>query len=217
MEWGIRKKNALSLIFLESHGSWYVFCGCSEMFLVIWWHLTEKPERIFWPTPITPFHLYSAKQVLNGNLHSGFSSNSRGWERLFIGQLVPFSSAFTGGSVLKNLPANAGVAGDVGSVPVLGRSPGEGNGKSLHYSCLENPMDRGAWQDIVHGVTKSQTRLSTHAFFLQSVLAFNHVLDMLPSVAFKDCRNLFMRHLLTFKCWKLRHILKDTMSTSLWK
>ena len=98
---------------------------------------------------------------------------------------MPFSFAFAGSSAIKNLPANAGVGGDVGSVPVLGRSPGEGNGKPLHYSCLENPMDRGAWQDIVHGVTKSQTRLSSHAFFLQSVLSFNHVLDMLPSVAFK--------------------------------
>ena len=50
-------------------------------------------------------------------------------------------------------------AGDVGSIPELGRSPGEGNGKPLQYSCLENPMDRGAWQATVHGVAKSQTRL----------------------------------------------------------
>ena len=50
---------------------------------------------------------------------------------------------FTGGLVVKNLPANAG---DVGSVSGLGRSPGEGNGNSLQYSCLGNCMDRGAWQ-----------------------------------------------------------------------
>ena len=54
-------------------------------------------------------------------------------------------------------------AGDVGSIPGLGRSPGEGNGYSLQYSCLENPMDRGAWRATAHGVTKSLTRLSTHA------------------------------------------------------
>ena len=48
-------------------------------------------------------------------------------------------------------------AGDPGSVPGLGRYPGEGNGNILQYSCLENSMDRGAWQAIVHGVTKSQT------------------------------------------------------------
>ena len=51
-------------------------------------------------------------------------------------------------------------AGDLGLIPVSGRSPGEGNGNPLQYSCLENPMDRGAWRATVHGVTKSQTRLS---------------------------------------------------------
>ena len=58
--------------------------------------------------------------------------------------------------VVKNLPANAG---DLGSIPGLGRAPGEGNGNPLQYSCLENPMDRGAWWATVHGVTKSRTRL----------------------------------------------------------
>ena len=53
--------------------------------------------------------------------------------------------------MVKNLPANAG---DSGSISGKGRSPGEGNGKPLQYSCLENPMDRGAWQATVHGVTK---------------------------------------------------------------
>ena len=51
-------------------------------------------------------------------------------------------------------------AGDLDSIPGSGRSPGEGNGNPLQYPCLENPMDRGAWQATVHGVTKSQTRLS---------------------------------------------------------
>ena len=50
--------------------------------------------------------------------------------------------------------------GDLGSIPRLGRSPGGGHGNSLQYSCLENPMDRRAWQAIVHGVAKGQTRLS---------------------------------------------------------
>ena len=61
---------------------------------------------------------------------------------------------FPGGSVVKNPPANAG---DVGLIPESGRSPGEGNGNPLQYSCLEKPMDRGDWQAIAHGVTKSQT------------------------------------------------------------
>ena len=58
---------------------------------------------------------------------------------------------FPGGSVVKNPPANAG---DPGSIPGLGRSPGEGNGTPLQHSCLENPMDRGAWRETVHRVTE---------------------------------------------------------------
>ena len=69
---------------------------------------------------------------------------------------------FSGVSAVKNPPARAGDAGDVGSVPGWGRSPGERNGFPLQDSCLESPMDRGAWRAAVQGVTKSQTRLSTH-------------------------------------------------------
>ena len=59
--------------------------------------------------------------------------------------------------VVKNPPANAGDIGDPGSTPGWGRFPGGGHGDPLQDSCLENPMDRGAWQVIVHGVSKSQT------------------------------------------------------------
>ena len=58
--------------------------------------------------------------------------------------------------MVKNLPANVGDAGEV-SIPGSGRSPGGGHGTPLQYSCLGNPMDRGAWQATVHGVAKSQT------------------------------------------------------------
>ena len=58
---------------------------------------------------------------------------------------------FSGGSVVKNLPANAG---DKGSVPELGKFPGEGNGNPLQYSCLGNPMDRKAWWAVVHGIAE---------------------------------------------------------------
>ena len=74
------------------------------------------------------------------------------------------SGGFPGGSESKESACNAG---DLSSIPWLGRSPGEGNGNPLQYSCLENPMDRGAWQATVHGVTKCQTRLSgyhTHGY-----------------------------------------------------
>ena len=61
--------------------------------------------------------------------------------------------------VVKNLPANAGDVIEAGSIPGLGRSPGGRHGNPLQYSCLENPMDRGAWRVRVHRVTKSSTRL----------------------------------------------------------
>ena len=60
-------------------------------------------------------------------------------------------------SVVKNLPANSGDAGDVSIILGMGRSPGGRNGNPLQYSCLENSMDRGAWQATVYGVAKSQT------------------------------------------------------------
>ena len=61
---------------------------------------------------------------------------------------------FPGGSVVKNLPANSGAAGVMGSIPASGRSPGGGNCNPLQYSCLDNHMDRGAWRAAIHGVTK---------------------------------------------------------------
>ena len=63
--------------------------------------------------------------------------------------------------MVKSLPANAGDSGDMGLIPGLGRTP-EVNGNPLQYSCLENSIDRGAWWATVHGVSKSQTLLSTH-------------------------------------------------------
>ena len=77
--------------------------------------------------------------------------------------------------IVKNKPNSRGLsrwlsgkesscqAGDASSIPGLGRSPGEGDGNPLQYSCLENPMDRGAWWATVHGVTKGWTRLNTHS------------------------------------------------------
>ena len=71
---------------------------------------------------------------------------------------MPFSflffAGFSGGSVVKNLPANAGDTRDVGSIPGSGRFPRGGNGNPLQYSCLENPMNRGAWRATVHGLQR---------------------------------------------------------------
>ena len=61
--------------------------------------------------------------------------------------------------MVKNPPANAGDIRDAGLIPGSGRSPEGGRGNPLQYCCLENPMDRGAWQATVHGLSKSQTQL----------------------------------------------------------
>ena len=73
-----------------------------------------------------------------------------------------------------NLPASPGDIRDVGSIPGLGRSPGEGNGNPLQYSYLENPMDRGSWQAAVRGVTKSWTQLKQLSHIAPSDLAHVH-------------------------------------------
>ena len=64
---------------------------------------------------------------------------------------------YLGGTVVKNLPANAGDRRDVGLIPGWGRSPGGGHGNPLQYSCLENPMDKRDWRATVHRVAKSRT------------------------------------------------------------
>ena len=70
--------------------------------------------------------------------------------------------SFPAGSVVKNLPANEGDAGDMGLIPGSGRSPGVGNGNPLQYSCLEESMDRGARQVAVHGAVESDTTERPH-------------------------------------------------------
>ena len=76
---------------------------------------------------------------------------------------------FPGGSEDK---ASACNAGDPASISGLGRAPGEGNSNPLQYSCLENPMDRGAWWATVHGVPKSWTQLSDFTFFLSFMMDY---------------------------------------------
>ena len=99
--------------------------------------------------------------------------------------------------VVKNLPANAGDTRDACSIPRLGRFPGEGHGNPHQYSCLDNPMDRGAWQATVYRVAQSQTRLKWlsigqysivymyHSFFIHSSvdahLGCFHVLAIVSS------------------------------------
>ena len=82
--------------------------------------------------------------------------------------------------VVKNLPANAEDIRDTGSIPGLERSPGGGHGNPLQYSCLENSIDKGAWQAAVHSMAKSQTQLSMHTplplpFFFLIILKQKHL------------------------------------------
>ena len=72
---------------------------------------------------------------------------------------ITLTAVSQSGTVVKNVPANAGDTGDMGLIPELGRSPEGRNDNPLQYSCIGHPMDRGAGQATVHGVTKRQTRL----------------------------------------------------------
>ena len=94
-------------------------------------------------------------------MHIGYSA-PRHWR--FPGEAESSShcTGFPGGAVVKNQPALAGEARDLGLIPWSGRSPEEGNGNQLQCSCLENSMDRGAWRATVLGVTQSWTRQRTH-------------------------------------------------------
>ena len=85
---------------------------------------------------------------------------------LLLGLSINFCPmGFPGGSVVKSLPADTG---DAGLTPESGRSPEVGNDNPLQYSRVENPIDRGAWRATVHGVSKSQSQLSTHTQVVES-------------------------------------------------
>ena len=98
-------------------------------------------------------------------------SDTTEWLSLLEKGMAAHSSTFAWRILwTENMPGDSEVkasacnAGDLGSIPGLGRPPGEGNDNPLQYSCLENPMDRGAWWATVHGIAKSRTRLSDFTF-----------------------------------------------------
>ena len=116
-------------------------------------HIEVTPCPVWPPArdPLTADFLYL---ILAKVTEGSAGSTHRGH---FVMSRLAFIKGLPGGSVVKNPPANAG---DSGSIPGLGRSPGEGHGNPLQYSYLGNPMDRGAWWATVLGVTKSQICLS---------------------------------------------------------
>ena len=110
-----------------------------------------------------PFSLYTYVSILDSTPF---------WRSIWLFHLIPYCFDYCsfivtfgdpGGSDSKASVYNAG---DLGSIPRSGRSPGEGNGNPLQYNCLENPMDRGAWQATIHGVAKSRTQLSDFTFII---------------------------------------------------
>ena len=118
------------------------------------------PWRREWlPTPVFLPREFHEQRGVAGYSPCGHKESDM-TERLILLHFHPKTWGFPGGSVIKNLPANAGDASDVSSVPESGRVTGRGNGNLFQYSCLENFMERGAWKVTVHGVAKSQTRLS---------------------------------------------------------
>ena len=119
------------------------------------------------PTLATPWTV-----TCQASLTVGFSRQEY-WSQL------PFPSLSA--SLVAHGKESACNAGNLGSVPESARSPGEGNGCLLQFSCLENSVDRGGWQATVHGVTKSQTQLSNQHFHFTNSLQDENVLQMIDS------------------------------------
>ena len=112
---------------------------------------------------IIPFCSYQVSYMKRLNLCSSFSPDHCPPLFIFTRHLGIDVMGFPGGTVVKNLPASAGGARDMGSVPELGGSSGAWSGKPLQYLCLENSMDRGTWEVVYsHGITKSRTWLEHH-------------------------------------------------------
>ena len=137
---------------LQQHSSKASILQCSALFIV----------QLSYPYMTTGKTIALTRWTFSGKVMS-----------LLFNMLFRLVMSFSGDSDGK---ASAYNAGDPGSIPGSGKSPGEGNGNPFQYSCLENPMDRGAWWATVHGVAKSQTRLSdfthTHTHTHRLVIAF---------------------------------------------
>ena len=109
------------------------------------------------------------KLVLRLPSSKNLSSGWRNFLNTFIYLFIYFAFMYTNGSVGKESACNAGDTGDLGSIPGLKRSPGGGHGNPSQHSCLENPMDRGAWWATVHGVVKSWAQLNMSVTILKSI------------------------------------------------
>ena len=120
--------------------------------------------------------------------------------------------------MVKNMPANAG---DVDSIPGLGRSPGGGNGNPLQYSCLENPMDRGVWQATAHSVSKGWTRLSNQTrtppvgrtrVWDEKEHSQSHLWELPSSICWLMCHPTAIPEQLKYFFWLMSWILSECCS-----
>ena len=122
-------------------------------FLSFFLYLPSSPLFLFLA------HMYIGRSDFKERKRKPMVGRTTKKKTLFLAFLLCLPG-FSGGSVVKNPPANAGDTWDMGSIHGSGRSPGEGNDNPLQCSCLEIPKDRGAWWATVHGVAKSQTQLN---------------------------------------------------------
>ena len=142
-----------------------------------------NPSYIFFQSIIfqqwgCPSQSYSNGLLTRGQQQS-FKWNSSCWKVYFSLPKCSYIRGFPGGSVVKNPPAKArDNTRDAGLISGWGRAPGEGNGNPFQYSCMENSLDRGAWWATVHGVKKSQTRVSMHACTHVHIEGFTYSLQM---------------------------------------
>ena len=148
-------KHAVLTAGLSGKPHWPRVCKISlaSTGLVLRLHLPGGTQIVhsqsFLPTAHTDRYVYTCAHVYTTNFVCMYTN------------MYACVNSFPGGSEVKNLLCDTG---DSGSIPGSGRSLGEGNGNLVQYSCLENPMDRGAWRATVHGVAKSCTRLSDYHF-----------------------------------------------------
>ena len=112
-------------------------------------------HMLIWLSVISPSPKHSMGLMARAQIFlAGLNRNALINMQLILTAVINMQLTIPYGSAVKNPPASAG---DFGSMPGLGRSPGDGNSNPLQYSCLGNPMDEGAWWVTIHGVSKSQT------------------------------------------------------------
>ena len=117
---------------------------------------------------------------------------------------IPIVVGFPGGSVVKNLPANAGDTRDTSSIPGLGRSPGVGNGNPLQYSGLENSMNRGAWQITIQELDTTErenSHIRTPSILLYVVVG--HFFPSVCSIESCDYKTIYLSFLMTFRLFRV--------------